>query len=60
MTASIRKDPNAELPAASSDREPEGLTGERKDRGVPVGAAVQKEIIEVRDALHLPYVFDFE
>ncbi len=32
----------------------------RKDKGVPVGAAVQKEIIAVRDALHLPYKFDFE
>ena len=33
---------------------------ERKDKGVPVGAAVQKEILEVRDTLHLPYTFDFE
>ena len=33
---------------------------ERKEKGVPVGAAVQKEILEVRDALHLPYTFDFE
>ena len=33
---------------------------ERKEKGVPVGAAVQKEILEVRDALHLPYTFEFD
>ena len=33
---------------------------DRKDKGVPVGEAVQKEIIEVRDRLNLPYRFDFE
>ncbi len=33
---------------------------ERKDKGVPVGEAVQKEIITVRDALNLPYHFPFE
>lgn len=33
---------------------------ERKDKGVPIGAAVRKEIIAVRDALSLPYVFPFE
>ena len=33
---------------------------ERKDKGVPVGEAVQKEIIEVRDKLGLDYHFDFE
>lgn len=33
---------------------------ERKDQGVPVGEAVQKEIIQVRDALNLPYKFPFE
>ena len=32
----------------------------RKDKGVPVGEAVQKDIITVRDALGLPYKFDFE
>ena len=32
----------------------------RKDKGVPVGAAVQKDMIEVRDALNLPYRFPFE
>lgn len=33
---------------------------ERKDQGVPVGEAVQKEITQVRDALNLPYKFPFE
>ena len=33
---------------------------ERKDKGVPVGEAVQKEILAVRDALGLDYVFPFE
>jgi LDH2 family malate/lactate/ureidoglycolate dehydrogenase len=33
---------------------------ERKDKGVPIGEAVQKEIIEIRDKLGLPYVFPFE
>lgn len=33
---------------------------ERRGKGVPVGAAVQKEILAVRDALGLPYHFDFE
>ena len=34
--------------------------GFRKDKGVPVGEAVQKDILTVRDALKLPYRFDFE
>mgnify|MGYP001183173673 CR=1 FL=1 len=33
---------------------------ERKDKGVPVGEAVQKELIEIRDTLGLPHVFPFE
>ncbi len=33
---------------------------ERKDRGVPLGASVQKEILQVRDELGLPYRFPFE
>ncbi|MBQ6354105.1 MAG: Ldh family oxidoreductase, partial [Lachnospiraceae bacterium] len=33
---------------------------ERKDKGVPVGEAVQKEIISIRDELGLDYHFDFE
>ena len=31
---------------------------ERKDKGVPVGETVQKEIIEIRDELGLDYTFD--
>ncbi len=33
---------------------------ERKDKGVPVGESVQKEILEVRDKLGLNYRFPFE
>ncbi|MDO4568732.1 MAG: Ldh family oxidoreductase [Clostridia bacterium] len=33
---------------------------ERKDRGVPLNASVQREFIEIRDAYGLPYKFPFE
>ena len=33
---------------------------ERKDKGVPVSEAVQKELVGLRDKLNLPYVFPFE
>nr|WP_325212384.1 Ldh family oxidoreductase [uncultured Oscillibacter sp.] len=33
---------------------------ERRDKGVPVGESVQKELVEVRDRLGLPYRFPFE
>ena len=33
---------------------------ERKEKGVPLSKSVQKDIIEVRDALNLPYKFGFE
>ena len=33
---------------------------ERKDKGVPVTEAVQKEMIAMRDKLQLPYTFPFE
>ena len=33
---------------------------ERKGKGVPVGEAVQKEFIGIRDEYHLPYQFPFE
>ena len=33
---------------------------ERKEKGVPLSRSVQKDIIEVRDELGLPYSFDFE
>ena len=33
---------------------------DRKDKGVPVGEAVQKELVSVRDKYQLPFVFPFE
>ena len=33
---------------------------ERKDKGVPVGEAVQKEFMAIRDKKNLPYKFPFE
>lgn len=33
---------------------------ERKDKGVPVNEAVQKELIKLRDEHNLPYKFEFE
>ncbi len=33
---------------------------ERKDKGVPVGEAVQKELIAIRDEKNLPFRFPFE
>ena len=33
---------------------------ERKDKGVPIGEAVQREMIAVQHQLKLPYHFDFE
>lgn len=33
---------------------------ERKDKGVPVGKAVQDELTGLRDKLNLPYKFSFE
>ena len=33
---------------------------DRKDKGVPVGEAVQKELLAIRDGLKLPQKFPFE
>lgn len=33
---------------------------DRKDKGVPIGKDLQREILEVRDSLGLPYHFEFE
>jgi LDH2 family malate/lactate/ureidoglycolate dehydrogenase len=33
---------------------------ERRDKGVPIGDAVQKEFITIRDKFNLPYKFPFE
>ena len=32
----------------------------RKDKGVPIGPSIQKEMMELRDKLNLPYRFPFE
>ncbi len=37
-----------------------GVWLERKDKGVPVNVSVQKEMVELRDRLNLPYTFPFE
>ena len=33
---------------------------DRKDKGVPVGESIQKELLELRDRLGLKYRFPFE
>lgn len=33
---------------------------DRKDKGVPIGESVQKEFIQIRNELNLPFVFPFE
>ncbi len=33
---------------------------DRKDKGAPVGESVQKDILEIRDKMGLPYRFEFE
>jgi LDH2 family malate/lactate/ureidoglycolate dehydrogenase len=33
---------------------------ERKDKGVPVGESIQKELVGLRDKFNLPYKFPFE
>jgi L-2-hydroxycarboxylate dehydrogenase (NAD+) len=33
---------------------------ERKDKGAPVNAGLQQELVTLRDDLHLPYTFPFE
>ena len=33
---------------------------DRKDKGVPVGESIQKELIGLRDRFNLPYHFPFE
>ena len=33
---------------------------DRKDKGVPVGEVIQKELLQLRDELKLPYHFPFE
>lgn len=65
-TGDILRELRASTLAPGEDRiytagEKEYLTWlERKDKGVPIGDAVQKEFITVRDALGLPHHFPFE
>ena len=33
---------------------------DRKDKGVPVGDSIQKELIEIKNLFKLPYKFPFE
>lgn len=33
---------------------------DRRDKGVPVGESVQRDLIAIRDEKNLPYLFDFE
>ena len=66
ITTNILKDLRNSEKAPGQDRiytagEKEYLVWlDRKDKGVPVGEAVQKEFIEVRDKYNLPYKFPFE
>ena len=54
-----RKAPNADYIYTAGEKE--YLTWlERKEKGVPIGVAVQKEFIDVRNYLNLPYHFPFE
>ncbi len=62
----ILKDLRASMKAPGQERiytagEKEYLTWlSRESTGVPVGEAVQKDLVNVRDALRLPYIFPFE
>lgn len=66
IAGDICRDLRASKKAPGCDRiytagEKEYLTWlDRKDKGVPVGESVQKDIITVRDAKNLNYHFDFE
>lgn len=66
ITGDILRDLRHSIKAPGHDRiytagEKEYLVWlERKDKGVPVGDAVQKELIEIRNRLNLPYIFPFE
>ena len=53
------KAPGAERIYTAGEKEWEAWQ-ERKDKGVPVGESIQKELIELRDRFQLPYRFPFE
>ena len=54
-----RKAPDAERIYTAGEKEYLAWL-DRKDKGVPVGEGVQRDLLSVRDALHLPFVFPFE
>ena len=53
------KAPGAERIYTAGEKEWEAWQ-ERKDKGVPVGESIQKELLELRDRFQLPYHFPFE
>ena len=53
------KAPGAERIYTAGEKEYDAWL-DRKDKGVPVGDAIQKEFIALRDELNLPYKFPFE
>ena len=54
-----RKAPGAERIYTAGEKEYLAWQ-DRKDKGVPVGESIQKEMIALRDQLNLPYHFPFE
>ena len=56
---SSRKAPGAERIYTAGEKEYLAWQ-DRKDKGVPVGESIQKEMIALRDQLNLPYHFPFE
>ena len=66
VTGNLLRELRASAKAPGEERiytagEKEYLTWlERRDKGVPIGEAVQKEFIAVRDKYHLPFTFPFE
>ena len=53
------KAPGAERIYTAGEKEHDAWL-DRKDKGVPVGDAIQKEFIALRDEYHLDYKFPFE
>ncbi len=53
------KAPGAERIYTAGEKEWEAWQS-RKEKGVPVGESIQKELIALRDKFSLPYHFDFE
>ncbi len=53
------KAPGAERIYTAGEKEWEAWQ-DRKDKGVPVGESIQKELLELRDKFQLPYHFPFE